>query len=540
MHLITVEQMQAIERAANAGGLSYAQMMENAGNALANTIQILYGWFKGSALGLVGSGNNGGDTLIALTVLAQEHEWQVAAYLAAPRPADDPLLARLRAAGGAVISADEDPNGETLAVWAGEYAIWLDGILGTGIRLPLRPELANLLARLQDLRREYEPVLYAVDCPSGVNCNTGEAAPQTLRATHTVCMAAAKVGLFTPQARPLCGEIEVVKIGLPADLAEWQAVKTFVPDENWVAAHLPPRPHDADKRTFGAALIVAGSLNYSGAALLSGRAAFRVGAGWVTLAVPAPLHAALAGHFPEATWLLLPHEMGIVNAAAAKVVHENLKRPTAMLIGPGLGVDDGAREFLRALLEGNPQDAARPMGFARTPQAPASSSPGGALPPLIVDADGLKLLAQLSDWWVRLPKESILTPHVGEMAILSGLSGAAIQAQRLALAQRYAAEWGQVLVLKGAFTVIAAPDGRAAVLDVATAALARAGTGDILAGLMVGLRAQGVAAFECAVMACWLHAQAGLQAEQRLGAASVLAGDVLKRMPQVLKAIGRV
>ncbi len=157
------------------------------------------------------------------------------------------------------------------------------------------------------------------------------------------------------------------------------------------------------------------------------------------------------------------------------------------------------------------------------------------LPPLVVDADGLKLLAQIPDWHKKLPSLTVLTPHPGEMSMLTGLSKDEIQSDREAIAGKFAKQWGHIVVLKGAFTVIAAPDGRIAVNPFASAALARAGTGDVLAGLIVGLRAQGVEAFEAAVAGAWIHARAGLTALLEVGsAASVLAGDVLDCVNDVM------
>jgi hydroxyethylthiazole kinase-like uncharacterized protein yjeF len=159
----------------------------------------------------------------------------------------------------------------------------------------------------------------------------------------------------------------------------------------------------------------------------------------------------------------------------------------------------------------------------------------GKLPPLVFDADGLKLLAKIEGWPKLLPSPAVLTPHPGEMAVLTGISKDDIQKDRLGTALKYAHQWNHVVVLKGAFTVVAAPDKRATIIPVATAALARAGTGDVLAGLIVGLRAQGVDAFEAAVAGAWLHAMAGIYAADRIGnKASVLAGDVLDSIADVL------
>ena len=154
---------------------------------------------------------------------------------------------------------------------------------------------------------------------------------------------------------------------------------------------------------------------------------------------------------------------------------------------------------------------------------------------MVVDADGLKLLTGLPDWPERLPEETVLTPHPGEMAALTGLSTEEIQANRLGIAGKYSREWGHIVVLKGAFTVITAPGGEAAVIPVASPALARAGSGDVLAGLIAGLRAQGVAAFQAAIAGAWIHAQGGLIAAHRQGnSASVLAGDMLEGAIEII------
>jgi NAD(P)H-hydrate epimerase len=369
-----------------------------------------------------------------------------------------------------------------------------------------------------------------------VDSDTGEAAPQVLRADATVTMAAVKRGLLKTPAFSLVGEIRVAEIGALDDLKSWAEVRDEVADDSMAASLLPARPADAHKGTFGAVVAAAGSVNYTGAALLAGKAAYRIGAGLVRLAVPAPLHAALAGHFAEATWVLLPHELGVISSEAAAVVARNLERATALLIGPGLGLEETTGEFIHSLLAGarSGKQAKGKIGFVRAAQG-GSGPETGTLPPLVIDADGLKLLAKLPDWPRLIPEPAVLTPHPGEMAVLTGLTTERIQADRLAAAASHAQEWGHVVVLKGAFTVIAAPDGRSTTIPVATAALARAGTGDVLAGLIAGLRAQGVEPYDAARLGAWIHAQAGLLAEEALGdAAAVLAGDLLEAVPEVL------
>ena len=536
MKLVTVSQMKAIEKEADASGLTYDQMMENAGRGLADVIRDLpLEEDEREVFGLVGSGNNGGDTLVALSQLAADG-WQARAYLVKRK--EDALVKRFEDAGGEVTLLDDDSNFESLTEFIQTASIVLDGVLGTGIKLPLKEDVADVLAHaLSSIEDADEPpFVIAVDCPSGVDCETGEAADETIPADLTVTMAAVKQGLLKLPAYELVGDLQVVDIGLPADLKSWSSVQTEVAEEEMVAALLPDRPLESHKGTFGTALIVAGSVNYTGAALLSGQAAYRVGAGLVTLAVPTPLHAALSGQFPEATWILLPHEVGVVSASAAEVLAKNLERATAMLVGPGFGMENTTKEFIENLLAGKsmPKKASGRIGFVHE-ESEKHEEKNNQLPPMVFDADGLKLLASIKDWYKLLPEPAVLTPHPGEMSVLSGLSKEEIQQDRFGVASRFAKEWNHIVVLKGAFTLIASPDGRVTVIPVASPALAHAGTGDVLAGLIVGLRAQGLDAFDAAVAGAWIHAQAGLYAADDLGTtASVLASDVLNSVSDVL------
>ncbi len=541
MKLVSVSEMRAIEQEANASGLTYETMMENAGRNLAQKVMELSFFLQEEAnpqvVGLVGPGNNGGDTLVALSHLA-EHGWTAQAYLVKRTP-DDALVARLAAAGGEVFASEQDKDFQQLRTLIEEADVLLDGVLGTGVQLPIKAETASVLKAASEIVKDlaWTPFVVAVDCPSGVDCDTGAAAPETIPANATVTMAAVKRGLLSLPAYERIGELHVVEIGDLSGLPTWQSLQNEVADAREIASLLPKRKLDAHKGTFGTALIVAGSMNYTGAALLAGKAAYRIGAGLVTLAVPSPLHTALAGHLPEATWLLLPHEMGVIAESAAEVLAKHLERVTALLIGPGLGLEDATADFLERFLAQRPvsRAASRRIGFLPKEDEVPQEKERQPLPPLIFDADGLKLLAKLENWPARISSPAILTPHPGEMSVLTGLTVEEIQRDRLETARRFAQTWGHVVVLKGAFTVIASPDGRTTTIPVATPALARAGSGDVLAGIITGLRAQGLEAYPAAVAGAWIHAQAGLAAARvQRNAASVLAGDLLESMPEVL------
>jgi NAD(P)H-hydrate epimerase len=286
---------------------------------------------------------------------------------------------------------------------------------------------------------------------------------------------------------------------------------------------------------------VAGSLNYTGAAYLAGAAAARVGTGLVTLAVPSPIYPVLAAQLPEATWVLLAHEMGVISAPAVEMIRKESGRSQGVLLGPGFGTEKETAAFVRRWVGAEEPAGVRrgSLGFMAPQSAPADGEgEQAATPPLVVDADALKLLAEVDGWPARLPPDSVLTPHPGEMAILSGLTKDAIQADRIGVGQKFAAEWNKVVVLKGAFTVVAAPDGRVTVLPFATAALAHAGTGDVLAGAIVGLLAQGLKPYDAAVAGGYLHGLAGVQAATMLGStAAVLASDVVEGLIEAMNLL---
>ncbi|MEN8240485.1 MAG: NAD(P)H-hydrate dehydratase [Chloroflexota bacterium] len=509
---LSVAEMIAIEKAADASGHTYQKMMAQAGASLAEYIGLAHRQLKGKKiLGLVGRGNNGGDALVAMSLL-QQRGWKTTAYLSAYR-IDDLLVEEYVESGGKLVYFSDDTKLKKLTKLVNATNLLIDGLLGTGIQLPLREPIPRVLAAVNQAinHREEKPYVVAVDCPSGVDSDKGKAAEECIPADLTVCMAAVKQGLLKLPAFGLIGKLVVGDIGLTAELPEWARIKRKVLDHA-ILLQMPPRPLSAHKGTFGTGLVIGGSRAFAGAVLLAGKAAFRVGAGWVNLAVPHSIQNGLIGAFPEATWMPLPDDQGVISRSAAEVVENGLTKETAILIGPGLGLETTTKKFFDRLLDPK-------------------------LPPMVIDADGLKLAAKFDKWWKRLPKNSILTPHPGEMSILSGLRVSEIQANRVATAERFASSWGHIVVLKGAFTVVAEPGGKTAILPLATPALARAGTGDVLAGIIVGLRAQGMGAFEAACAGVWLHAEAGLLAAEEVGStAGVLAGDLIEMLPWLLPA----
>ena len=536
MKLVTVAEMKAIEEEANRKGVSYEVMMDRAGKGVAAFIQSQYGSNENRVVtALVGSGNNGGDALVALETLAKTG-WSVNAYLSKER--DDNLVQKVKDAGGKILVYAEKEFKENLKDLLNQSLVVIDGLLGTGTQLPLREPYQSILRFVKESNENFKVV--AIDCPSGINCDTGDTADETLFADLTICMQAVKIGLLSFPAYQYLGQLEIIDLHLPENLETEQKVKREVATAECVRKLLPKRPLQAHKGTFGTAMIIAGSINYTGAAFLSGMGAYRIGAGLVQMAVPGPIYSALAGNFSEATWLLLPHDMGVIQADSAALIQKNLEKVTALLLGPGWGLEDTTKEFLERLLSGKSANQRKRSGIGFVMMdSEEEIGPTTQLPPLVIDADGLKLLPRINNWQKILPENTVLTPHPGEMAVMTDMDIKDVQANRMMVALEYAQKWGHVIVLKGALTIIAAPDGRLTIVPIANPALARAGSGDVLAGIITGLLAQGKKPFEAATAGVWIHAQAGIEASERIGhPASVIAGDLLDSIASVLARLG--
>jgi NAD(P)H-hydrate epimerase len=278
---------------------------------------------------------------------------------------------------------------------------------------------------------------------------------------------------------------------------------------------LPSRRLDSNKGSHGKALVIGGCSDYFGAPTLSARAAYRAGAGLVAMAVPQAIQHMAAMLCAEATFVPLPESQNAHNVASLPRLLQwlkGVKEGASVALGPGMGQSDEAAAFIDALLS---QDALHAV----------------PLKGLLCDADALNHLSRMDRWHERLPALSVLTPHAGEMARLTGLTIAEVQGDRIGVAMKFADAWNQIVVLKGAYTVIAAPAQRGVVLPFSNPAMATAGTGDVLAGCIVGLMAQGVNAFDAAVCGAYLHGRAGDAWRDAHGDAGMLAGDLLPLLP---------
>ncbi|HTI13197.1 MAG TPA: NAD(P)H-hydrate dehydratase [Dictyobacter sp.] len=510
MHIVTVSEMRELEAQADKKyGLTSQILMSNAGKSAADVFlthllpeQSIHDL---EVLFLIGPGNNGGDGLVMADhlkqagVLVNFYYWK-----------EEKLT----------VHDEEVEQGKVATrleklIKEADYII--DALLGIGSSRPLSNSMRTLLARVKKEREQRATLrIVAIDLPTGVNADTGEADPGTIEVDTTITLACPKQGFFFFPARDYMGDLRVGEIGLPPELEEHLHTEIITGQQ----AHrlLPERPLNSNKGTFGKVMLYCGSLPYPGSMFLAGSAAGRVGAGLITLAVTEKMLPIYAGSFHETTFTILPEEKE-PSYDRARALIDHLDGYKALLMGPGLGQSSNTREVILQILEH------------------LRSTPEEKRPRLIIDADGLNNLSALEHWWTLLPKDTVITPHPGEMGRLCGgikVSGGNIE--RLELARRKAQEWQVHLVLKGACTIVTNPTGQTRINWWGNPALATAGTGDVLAGMVAGFLSQGMNSFDAASSAVYLHTAAAdlVVSAMKMGRAGLLASDLLPHLPQAL------
>jgi NAD(P)H-hydrate epimerase len=430
--------MVAAEKAADASGLSYEQMMENAGHAVAEAIAVQFDVAGVRVLVLAGPGNNGGDGLVAARYLAQMGA-TVTVYAWKRQVDHDKNWSLLDATGVEKILSSDSNSHALLTHLLDESGVIVDALLGTGVSRPIEGDLAELLDQAKavvEARRlpedgilveparpradsEFGPVVVALDVPSGLNSDTGAVDSHTLPADLTITLAAVKRGHILLPGSEVVGQLMVGDIGITPDhYPEDVAIEMATPAK--IATLLPARPVSAHKGTFGTAMLVAGSMSYTGAAILAGQAALRSGSGLVAMAPPQVIHPILASRLAEATYVPLPHAEGAIAPEAARLLYARMDDVDALLIGPGLTQAAPTVAFVKELLSGKAGTAPRTVGFRPSGgDKSLAEESTKTLPPLILDADALNILADQEAWWRLLPPNCILTPHPGEMARLA-------------------------------------------------------------------------------------------------------------------------
>jgi hydroxyethylthiazole kinase-like uncharacterized protein yjeF len=525
--LLSVMKMKELESAANAGGYGYDKMMVKAGENLAYEVhERFFSEDLNSVIGLVGAGNNGGDTLIALSEL-QKLGWKCSAIMVKADDQWQSLINKFCESGGRVVESAQ------MEKELAESQVVLDGVIGTGFKPPMSDSLAEVFSKAAKICEE--KIIVAVDCPSGMDCTTGEVSPEALKADLTVSMEAVKEGMVKFPAFDYCGELVTVDLGIPAKTLKQLASGDAVIDRQMVKGFMPRRESNSHKGTFGHVIVCGGSVNYPGAAMLAAKSAYRVGAGLVECAIPERIYEAAVANNLENIFTLLVDEDGVIAENAAATLISKLASAQCLLLGTGIGREETTQRFIqKVIFESDKKNLPAGVGFVPG-VAKKTASQGGKFPPIVIDADALHLISRTENWYHKLPSKAVLTPHPGEMSALTGLSIDEIQNDRMSVARKYAMQWQQVVVLKGALTLVASPAGNVAVLPFASSALAKAGTGDVLAGIIAGLIAQGVELYIAAQIGVWMHAQAAVETRIWQGNEySLLASELVNALPQVL------
>ncbi|HXE66153.1 MAG TPA: NAD(P)H-hydrate dehydratase [Rhodanobacteraceae bacterium] len=468
--LYTTAQVRAFDRLAIGGGIAGIELMERAARAALDVLRRRSPQAQTLCVAC-GPGNNGGDGFL-LAALACMAGMRAHAIATSEHSTGDAALARercIRECGQVVSATSTLPDAD----------VYVDALFGSGLNRAPAGDAAKLIAALNAQTR---PVL-ALDVPSGLDADTGVALDPCVRAVATVCFVAWKRGMFTAQGADQCGERSLATLDIPANVyAQAQ------PDAMLLAPRaLPPRARDNHKGRQGHVLAIGGDLGAGGAVRMCGEAAARVGAGLVSIATREANVGAILAARPE----LMPQGVHV-----PRNLEPLLARASVLAVGPGLGQDDWGRGLWNAAL-----DAGKP---------------------LVLDADGLNLLAASPR---ALPAASVLTPHPGEAARLLGVAASEIQSDRFAAVRALAQKYRAVIVLKGAGSLVADPDGRAAVCPWGNPGMASGGMGDVLTGVIAGLLAQGLDTWDAACLGVGLHARAGDLAA-RVGERGLLASDL--------------
>jgi len=511
--LTAAEMREVDERATRDFCIPVERLMESAGAGALAAMERRFGDLHGFRVAVVcGKGHNGGDGLVLARLLAARGA-DVHAALVAPRDELDGVVARVAARLIETRASlfEEHPSAESIEGFlAGKrWDFVVDALLGTGSRGAPGGAYAAAVRGMLSARARGARIV-ALDLPTGVDADSGAVHDPCVSADLTVTFACLKRGHVLYPARAHAGVVDLADIGIPG-----AAIAAGKPAIAWLraeaaAALLPARSWAAHKGSVGHGLVVGGSPELLGAVVLSAEAAVAAGIGLAVLAVPRSLQLAVHARVTEPITLPLEETSGgRLARRAVPALLERARAVAAMAIGPGLGHESETVDAVMALLEGSEA-------------------------PRVIDADGLNALALTKSWKKRVGANAVLTPHLGEMSRLTGVSAADLEAERIESARRWAREWGVVLVLKGAPTVTASPAGSVTVNATGNPGMASAGMGDVLTGLVLAFLAQGLAPYDAARLAVYAHGRAGDRCALRNGIALTRAGLVVEEIPETL------
>lgn len=507
MKIFTIPQMKKAERLSDEMGVTYQRLMENAGCAAAAYIRKRLRSIVGKNFMIFcGSGNNGGDGFVVTRKLFEEGA-NVIVVLCGGTPRTDEakyMYNCILEAGITILDWQIDQK--KIDEFIGGADIIIDALFGTGFSGEFRPPFDEVAAKINSA----SAIKISLDIASGVNAATGEAAEGAVRAAFTVAFDAQKPGHLLLPGREFCGKTYEVDIGIPHEVLEEIPQTCFCANEEMVFSSIRKRPRTSHKGTYGRLLCITGSANFPGAAAISAKGALRMGAGIVTVATTERVQSLIAPAVPEATFLLLPaNEEGGVSAAAAENLLPAIKRASAVLIGCGLGQSADSAAIVKFVTE-------------------------TAECPVIFDADAINSICGEPEVLLTAAKAPIITPHMGEMARLCKKTPEQIAQARVEIACDFSSRYNCVLVLKDSSTVTASPNGDVFFNTTGNPGLAKGGSGDLLAGMIASLSAQGFIETASAVCGVYLHGLAADKAAYSLSEYGMLPTDIPEYLCRIL------
>ena len=524
MKAVTAKQMRLIDRRAiEEFGVPSLTLMENAGRGLFRVVRDALGGMARKRIAVFcGKGNNGGDGLVVARLAAQAGACVRVLLAARKQEVRGDAAVNLQRAESCGLRAFEVPELDSpsglpahIARQLNESDAAVDALLGTGISGPPAPPMPALIACIERIRSRGNAPVISVDVPSGIDADTGRVPGPAVRADHTVTMGLPKLGLLLYPAAGLVGRLHVADIGFPAALVdEAEAAAEWV-EQGQIAAMFSERQQDSHKGDYGRVFIIAGSPGMTGAATLCGHAALLAGAGLVTVGVPASLNAILEEKLTEVMTYPLPETTEhTLSEAALQPILSKASQCEVVALGPGISL--------------HPETAVLTGQIVQRLDLP-----------LVLDADALTNLAPQRD--ILRPDGGaarIITPHPGEMGRLLRMSSDRVQADRIGAACGAASRFRCIVALKGAHTIICAPDEIPRINPTGNPGMASGGTGDVLTGLIAGLMAQGLAPFDAASAAAYVHGLAGDLAAEEETQTALTASELLQRIPQALRLVG--
>jgi hydroxyethylthiazole kinase-like uncharacterized protein yjeF len=520
MILVTAGEMQEMDRQTiETHGIPGLELMEKAGRGATRVLLDQFGDHLKAGVGIIcGKGNNGGDGFVIARCLA-EKGIDVSVYLLAKTAAlkGDAATNRERLVPldiGVVEIPDEDTFSK-IKPSLSDHGLLVDAILGTGLTSDVRGLFKTVINFINTLnaRNSSGIAVFAVDIPSGLNADTGQPCGTCIRAQGTATFGLAKIGHFTYPGAEYTGSLEIIDIGIPGAVVQAVGPKQYLLTSTQIRNYLQPRCADTHKGQTGHLLVIAGSRGKTGAAAMTAMSAMRAGAGLVTLGIAESLNPILETQVLEVMTAPLPQSQ---NGALGTSAFENIKKmeagKTCLAIGPGIGQAGETQSLVKKIIS-------------------------QSRIPVVIDADGLNNIAGQTQVLKSLKTPVVLTPHPGEMARLMDVTAADVQQNRLQCARDFATNFKVHLVLKGAATVIAHPDGRAYINPTGNPGMASGGMGDVLTGVLAGFITQGFTPEAAAHAAVYLHGAAADTLAKTIGPIGYLAGEVMNAIPGEIKKI---